>query len=52
MFSIIAFLSEIPYYFTALVERITGADVSIVTDLFSGGFATVIELAEKVLGQL
>lgn len=50
MFSIIAFLSEIPYYFTALIEQITGADMSIVTDLFSDGFAGVIELAEKILG--
>lgn len=50
MLSIIAFLSEIPYYFTALVEKITGSDMSIVTDLFSDGFAAVIEFAEKVLG--
>lgn len=50
MFSIIAFLSDIPYYFAALIEQITGADMSAVTDLFSGGFANIIEIAEKLLG--
>lgn len=52
MLAIIAMLSEIPYYFTALIEQLTGVDASVITDAFSKGFAGVIEFAEKLLGQL
>lgn len=51
MLSIIAILSEIPYYFSALIEYVTGADMSAFLDVFSTGFAGVIEFAEKLLGQ-
>lgn len=52
MFSIIAFLSDIPYYIAALVEQITGSDASAITYLFSKGFAGIFELAEKLIGQI
>lgn len=50
MLSIFAIFSDIPYYFAAVVEKITGEDMSAVTDLFSDGFAVVIEIIEKLLG--
>lgn len=51
MLAIIAMLSEIPYYITALIEQLTGADASFISDVFSKGFAGAIEFAEKLLGQ-
>lgn len=52
MLAIIAMLSELPYYFVALIEQLTGADASVITDIFSKGFAGAVELAEKLLGQI
>ncbi len=52
MLAVIAMLSEIPYYFSALIEQVTGADMSKFLDLFNNGFAGAIEFAEKLLGQL
>lgn len=52
MFAIIAMLSDIPYYIAALVEKLTGSDMSSFLDVFNKGFAGLIELAEKALGQL
>lgn len=51
MLSVIAMLSDIPYYLSALIEQLTGADMSAFLDMFSTGFAGVIEFAEKLLGQ-
>ena len=51
MLAIIAMLSEIPYYFSALIEQLTGADMSKFLEVFNTGFAGVIEFAEKLLGQ-
>lgn len=52
MLAIIAMLSDIPYYIAALVEQLTGSDMSSFLEVFNGGFAGLIELAEKALGQL
>lgn len=52
MFAIIAMLSDIPYYIASLVEQLTGSDMSSFLDVFNTGFAGLIEIVEKVIGQL
>lgn len=48
--AIIAILSDIPMYIAQIISEITGADTSAFVNIFSDGFAKIIELAEKLLG--
>ncbi len=47
--SIIAILSDIPYYVSELISKITGADMSEFLNSFSDIFAKIIEFAEQLL---
>ncbi len=47
--SIIAILSDIPYYVSELISKITGADMSEFLNGFSDFFAKIIEFAEQLL---
>ncbi len=47
--SIIAILSDIPYYVSELISKITGADMSSFLKGFSDIFAKIIEFAEQLL---
>lgn len=47
--SIIAILSDLPYYVAELFSKITGADMSEFLKGFSDIFAKIIEFAEQLL---
>ena len=47
--SIIAILSDLPYYVAELISKITGADMSEFLKGFSDIFAKIIEFAEQLL---
>ncbi len=46
--AIIAFLSDIPMYIQAVLEKITGADLSVISGTFSDIFSTVLDMVEKI----
>ena len=47
MLSIFAILSDIPYYIAELISKLTGADMSVVTDGFSKLIAKIFEVIDK-----
>lgn len=48
MLSIFAILSDLPYYFAELISKLTGADMSAVTDGFSKLIAQIFEVIDKI----
>ncbi len=49
MISILAFLSDIPYYIAQLISNITGADTSALTDGFSKLISSFFEAIDKIV---
>ncbi|MBQ4337828.1 MAG: hypothetical protein IJC37_00215 [Clostridia bacterium] len=46
--AILAFLSDIPLYFQALLEKLTGEDMSAISGTFSDIFSSALDAAEKI----
>ncbi len=49
MLGIIAILSDIPAYITAIVSELTGNDFSAVSDVINFGIRDIIEAIEQIL---
>ncbi len=49
MFSILAILSDIPWYFAELVSKVTGADVSAVLDFISNGYSEIMDALNLII---
>lgn len=43
MLTILAFLSDIPWYIAELISKVTGADTSAILDFFSNGYAEIMD---------
>ena len=52
MLAILAILSDIPAYISALISELIGADTSAFVDFFNNGFANVIEAFEQILTKI
>lgn len=46
--AIIAILSDIPLYFQAVLEKLTGADLSAISGTFSDIFSAALDMVEKI----
>lgn len=49
MLSIIAFLSDIPWYIAEIISKITGADASAILDFISGGYAEIMDAINTII---
>lgn len=49
MLSILAILSDIPWYIAELVSKVTGADTSAILDLFSNGYSEIMDAFNVII---
>lgn len=47
MLSIFAIFSDLPYYFAEIISKLTGSDMSVITDGFSKLIAQLFEVIDK-----